>query len=268
MDFTFKTYQNLLNALLLQGFSFQTLSAHFIQNQAVATFFREDQGKKLIILRHDVESKYESALAFAIIQKGLGISGSYYFRLFNKPQNDKIIRQIAELGHEIGYHYDDLSYFKGDHEKAIQRFENNLKYLRGIAPVKTITMEGAPLSKYDNRQLWEKYNYRDFGIIAEPYFDLDFDDIFYLTDTGRRWDGWRVSLRDKVPQQEAWIKQGLVFHSTRDIIKAANEGRLPEKIMMTFHPQRWNDKPLRWLKELVWQGVKNVGKRFLLKMRS
>jgi hypothetical protein len=268
MDFTFKTYQNLMDALLLQGFSFQTLSAHFIQNQSVENLLHENQSKKLIILRHDVESKYESALAFATIQKSLGIVGSYYFRLFNKPKNDEIIRQIAELGHEIGYHYDDLSFFKGDHVKAIQRFENNLKYLRGIAPVKTITMEGAPLSKYDNRQLWEKYNYRDFGIIAEPYFDLNFNDFFYLTDTGRRWDGWRVSLRDKVPQQEAWIKQGLVFHSTRDIIKAANEGRLPEKIMMTFHPQRWNDKPLRWLKELVWQGVKNVGKRFLLKMRS
>jgi hypothetical protein len=74
-------------------------------------------------------------------------------------------------------------------------------------------------------------------------------------------------VHGKVPRQEYWIKQGLVFHSTRDIIKAANEGRLPDKIMMTFHPQRWNDKPLPWLKELVWQGVKNVGKRVLLWQR-
>ena len=41
----------------------------------------------------------------------------------------------------------------------------------------------------------------DFGIIAEPYFDVDFDEVFYLTDTGRRWDGDSVSVRDKVGGQ-------------------------------------------------------------------
>jgi hypothetical protein len=25
------------------------------------------------------------------------------------------------------------------------------------------------------------------------------------------------------------------------------------KSMLIFHPQRWNDKPIPWLKELVWQ---------------
>jgi hypothetical protein len=38
----------------------------------------------------------------------------------------------------------------------------------------------------------------DFGIIAEPYFDVDFKEVLYLTDTGRRWDGDEVSVRDKV----------------------------------------------------------------------
>ncbi|MDX9771342.1 MAG: hypothetical protein RBT19_13360 [Tenuifilaceae bacterium] len=31
---------------------------------------------------------------------------------------------------------------------------------------------------------------------------MDFDQFFYLTDTGRRWDGWRSSVQDRVPQQE------------------------------------------------------------------
>ena len=103
--------------------------------------------------------------------------------------------------------------------------------------------------------------------MGEPYFDINFDEVFYLTDTGRRWDGWKVSLRDKVPQQEQWKEQGLVFHSTQDVIRAAQKGKLPDKIMMTFHPQRWTDRPLPWLKELVWQGVKNFGKYFLVKLK-
>ena len=84
------------------------------------------------------------------------------------------------------------------------------------------------------------------GIIGEPYYDVDFDTVFYLTDTGRRWDGWKVSVRDKVPQKKMWVKQGLVFHSTQDIIDAAKDGRLPDQIMFTFHPQRWHSRGVSW----------------------
>jgi hypothetical protein len=87
-----------------------------------------------------------------------------------------------------------------------------------------------------------------------------------LTDTGRRWDGWKTSIRDKVPQQEAWAKHGLVFHSTYDIIKAARDGTLPNTIMITTHPQRWTDAWLPWVQELVWQGVKNGVKGVLVRM--
>ena len=82
-------------------------------------------------------------------------------------------------------------------------------------------MHGSPRSKWDSKDLWKKYNYRDYGIIGEPYFDVNFDNMFYLTDTGRRWDGWKVSVRDKVPQQEQWKEQGLVFHATQDIIRSS-----------------------------------------------
>src|SRR5690625_6548111 len=51
-----------------------------------------------------------------------------------------------------------------------------------------------------SRDLWKWYSYRDYGIIAEPYFDLDFSRVLYLTDTGRRWDGHKVSVRNRDPQ--------------------------------------------------------------------
>ncbi len=56
-------------------------------------------------------------------------------------------------------------------------------------PVSTVCMHGSPLSRVSNLDLWKKYDYRGLGIIAEPYLDIDFDEVFYLTDTGRRWDG-------------------------------------------------------------------------------
>ena len=92
---------------------------------------------------------------------------------------------------------------------------------------------------------------------------MDFDDFFYLTDTGRRWNGHWVSVRDRVPQQERWNSLGLSFRTTMAIIKAAECGGLPHRIMITVHPQRWTNSPLAWVKELVWQNVKNAVKRLI-----
>jgi hypothetical protein len=277
LDFTIKTYRSLLNSLIAQGYSFQAY-ADFLDRPLT----------RAIILRHDVEANYGNALAFAQIQHELKVMGTYYFRFLPNHFSIEIIQLIAAFGHEIGYHYDDLSHCKGDYDKALHRFEKNLETLRKIADVKTICMEGAPLSKYDNRDLWNTHSphaspltlhYRDYGIIGEPYFDTDFSRVLYLTDTGRRWDGEKVSVRDKVGGQRSAVSgrqsavkmqnakckmQNAKFHSTSDIITAAHAGLLPDQIMFTFHPQRWTDKPLPWLKELVLQNVKNVVKRIVL----
>ena len=94
------------------------------------------------------------------------------------------------------FHYQ-MEYLK----MQFDSFESNLDYFRTFYPVKTICMHGSPASKWDNRDLWNNYSYRDFGIIAEPYFDLDFTNVLYLTDTGRKWNGERSSVRDKVFQE-------------------------------------------------------------------
>jgi hypothetical protein len=51
-------------------------------------------------------------------------------------------------------------------------------------------------------KVWEKYDYRDYGIIADPSFDIDYNEVFYITDTGRAWNNTSVSIRDKVERPE------------------------------------------------------------------
>jgi len=63
-------------------------------------------------------------------------------------------------------------------------------------------------------------------------------------------------------------KLGLRFRGTQDIIDAAHTGKLPDKIMITVHPQRWSDSPLSWMKELVWQNVKNGVKWGIVKVKD
>lgn len=246
MDFSLKKYQELLVSLIQAGYQFQTFDG-----------FLQEPVPRAIVLRHDVDQLPEHALRFAERQQAMGVSGVYYFRAVPQSWDERIIQKIAALGHEIGYHYECLTTCKGNLALAIQDFNKNLTALRRLAPVSTVCMHGSPLSRFDSRDLWQTYDYRDFGLRGEPYFDIDFRNVLYLTDTGRRWDGRNVSVRDKVDSGF-----NLVFHRTDDIIRATRMGDLPDQIMFTFHPQRWSDDAFFWIREAVIQQTKNVIKHY------
>jgi hypothetical protein len=119
------------------------------------------------------------------------------------------------------------------------------------------------MSKYDSKDLWKTNDYKSLGIIAEPYFDTDFNKVFYLTDTGRTWNSEKFSVRDKVSTNFTQK-----FTETDQIITAFKSKQLPNQIMFTFHPQRWNDNLMNWLIELNSQNAKNLVKRLLIKVRK
>ncbi|MCB0397206.1 MAG: hypothetical protein KDD36_11155 [Flavobacteriales bacterium] len=247
-DFTLRSYERLLSSLLENGYRFLTFEEYLEKGL---------EGKQ-VILRHDVDDLPENSHRTAIIEHQLGIKGVYYFRIVRQSNHPNVIRDIAALGHEIGYHYEDLALARGDMQKAIKKFEDNLNYFREYYLVKTICMHGSPRSRWDNRKVWEKYNYRDFGISGEPYLDLDFNKFAYLTDTGRTWNGALVSVRDKVSSPHQ-----LNFARTDQIIE--NVKTLPDHLMITVHPQRWNDGLLLWTKELIFQNLKNLIKRIIIR---
>ena len=257
MDFTLYSYKQLISTLQFQGYFFQTFEE----------YIKNSKGK-VIILRHDVDRLPGNALVIARIEKESGIKASYYFRIVKESYDENVIRQIAEMGHEIGYHYENLSEISKEkrvtskeelYELSIDDFRLNLEKMRKLYPVKTICMHGSPLSKWDNRDLWKRYDYRDFGIIAEPYFDVDFDEVFYITDAGRAWNNENVSIRDKVKSQFKYN-----INSTADIMNLIQSENAPDKIMLNVHPHRWFDYGYNWYKELLMQNVKNVIKRAML----
>ncbi len=255
IDFTITAYRRLLESLLQHGYNFVRFDDSLGNKQS----------KKTTVLRHDVDLLPFNSLRTAKLEAELGIKGTYYFRAVPESWNEDVIEQIAKLGHEVGYHYENLTTCKGNIDAAYQDFCCNLERTRLLVDVKTICMHGSPRSPYDSKDIWQKYSYRDLGIIGEPYFDIDFSNTFYLTDTGRRWDGYKVSVRDRIEgYQEQWIKEGLVFHSTSDIMQAANENLLPDRIMITVHPQRWNFFGLQWCREFIMQNIKNIVKRVLI----
>ncbi len=258
-DFTLKKYRDLLSALKETQSRFLTVR-EFIQNDSNP----EENG--IIILRHDVDLKPENSLQTAIVENSMGIRGTYYFRIIPQTLHPDIILKIASLGHEIGYHYEDMDLVKAPSldahiDLAYKSFCSNLAKLREIIPIDTICMHGSPMGKYDNKMIWNKYHYKELGLICEPYYDIDFSQFAYFTDTGRTWNGGAVSIRDRVNS-----KYSLNYKSTQQII--ANKETLPPNMMFTIHPQRWNDNLVPWVRELVFQNMRNVVKRILLSVRK
>ena len=264
-DFTVQKYSELLDALKDAGYRFLSYEQYC---RELKTANREPRPQtpepKTVILRHDVDKKPFNSLRTAELEAAKGIRASYYFRIVKESFMPEVIRKIAALRHEIGYHYEDMSLCKGDARLALQHFERKLALLRTFYPVATICMHGAPTSKFDGRALWQVTDYRQYNIIGEPYFDTDFGHILYMTDTGGCWDGFKVSVRDKIPgHQDEWTRRGWVFHTTDELIAAIQSGQLPS-LMLTTHPQRWTDNPREWRKERMAQGLKNKVKRVLV----
>jgi hypothetical protein len=262
-DFSLNLYKELLSNLMSMGYRFIPFK-----------MYKESKENKLIILRHDVDRLPFNSLEMAEVEFNVGICGTYYFRVVPSSFNEKIIKKIESMGHEIGYHYEDVDLIlkrhkaevknpdgKIDEEKlmvlAYNSFCFNLEKLKTLASIRTVCMHGSPLSKYDNKIIWKNYSYNKLGIIGEPYLDLNWNEFGYFTDTGRRWNGTRHNVRDKVNS-----KYKFDFKSTYDMINNINS--LPDKLMITLHPQRWSNNIFEWYKELITQSGKNIIKEYFL----
>ena len=249
-DFTLDIYKELLQKFLKSGYQFITVEKYFTQ--------KIESEQKYILMRHDVDRKPENSLAMAEIENILGVEATYYFRTIPQTLKPYIIQKIALLNHEIGYHYESLAQQNGDYERAIEDFQSNLETLRKIYPIKSIAMHGRPTSQWDSRLLWEKFDYREFGILSEPYFDIDFHKVLYLTDASRSWNNSTFNLRDKV-ESSFHFK----FTHTKEIIEVLESEKFPNIIMFNIHPEHWAKSSREWYKILLIRGVKNSLKRML-----
>lgn len=231
MDFTVKKYHQLLQAIKISGYAIQNM-ASFMGNAA----------PRVIALRHDVDERPENALLLASAEHRQGIQSTYYFRIVKISNNPEVIKEIAGLGHEIGYHYEDYSSCNGEHEAAIKLFQENLAYFRQFYPVKTVCMHGSSMSGYDNKELWKHYTLKDSGLTGEPYLTIDYSDVLYLTDTARTWAGDKYSIRDSVNSRVREI--GIC--KTDDIIRRLHANDLPDKIILQSHTL-WTDNLVEWV---------------------
>jgi len=252
LDFTHKKFHKLCSAI---ANNYATLSVSNYINAG------NELPERFVLMRHDVDERPRTALKTARMEEELEIKATYYFRTHNHVFDPDIIKEIEEMGHEVGYHYEVLSTAKGDYEKAIKLFQDDVQKFKNICNLKTICMHGAVLSKYDNRDIWNTYNFKDFGILGEAYLSMGHD-INYFTDTGRGWNS-KNNLRDFIPGKTKRI----CADTTDDLIELI-EGCESSNFYISIHPDRWTSNAFSWgmfwLQDLAF----NSGKKILREVRK
>ena len=249
-DFTVKKYEVFL----------KSLSENNIPVYGICDFIRL-KAEKAVILRHDVDRKPFNSLKIAKLENKYKIKSTYYFRIVKASFSSGIIQEIKKLGHEIGYHYEDLSLANGNIEKALQLFKNHISKFKKYVEIHTISMHGRPLSKYDNRDLWKVTDFKKYGIFGEAFLSIDYSNIYYFTDTGGSWKDNSVNLRDKV---NTGLKADI--KNTDELINFILSNK-DVRIAIVTHPERWADSFFEYVINRLKDTSVNFIKRILKMIR-
>lgn len=239
-DFTFDHYGRLLDAALDNGYTFYT-AREYVR--------RSEHDSPYIVVRHDVDRKVSTARSMARVEAERDVPTTYYFR--TSTFSPETAAEVSGLGHEIGYHYEDLAKTHGNFEAAHERFGRNLAAFREHADVTTICPHGSPLSPHHNLDMWRgEYGIEDYGLLAEAYLSVDTssDDTekpSYVSDTGR---DWSTSISDF----------GRI--STTDDLIAGLESGGCERLYLLVHPGRWSRHPAEQVQRVAWDLAAEAGK--------
>jgi len=247
-DFTFDTYEELLKAGREAGYEHITVREYLGADEAPERF---------ILHRHDVDRKPENALKMARLEAEHGVSSTYYFRTIDKTFRPGILRAIEDLGHEIGYHYEDMDRADGDRERAHELFERELERLREVVQVDTVCMHGNPLTSHDNREMWgEPPGFEEYGLLGEAYLSTDFVDVTYFSDTGRTWEDGALKIKDH-PVGEC--ENHHEADTTGELIGLVRAGAT-DRLCILSHPNRWADGLGEYVIEYSKDAATNIGK--------
>lgn len=251
LDFTHEMFRLLCQTITEAGYQSAIMGDYFVPATSEAP---------RLFLRHDVDRHPLLSLQMAQIEREYGLVSTYFFRVVDSVFKPDIITKIAGLGMEIGYHYECLDKAKGDYEKAYEICRNDLRKLRELAPVKSMAMHGNPLTKWDNRDLWKKYDFKQLGIEVAAYLNIDYGKTRYFSDTGRTWKPESGNIYDFVSRTQ---KHSL--KTTSDLIKYLNEFK--QETCILIHPNRWSDQPSKWLYNWAYDSAGNTVKAILKVIR-
>jgi hypothetical protein len=147
----------------------------------------------IILLRHDVDVSPKLALEMAKLEHKLGVNSTFFFmvrspfyNLFSRT-NDNIVRQIIDMGHCIGLHYDEGYYSKNislqelvDSEILMleKNFDTRINVVSFHQPSKKIIDNSIGIKQINT---YDKSYFRDIKYVSDSNMILKDDIIDIIT---------------------------------------------------------------------------------------
>ncbi|MBR3791999.1 MAG: hypothetical protein IKK18_04785 [Clostridia bacterium] len=226
----------------------------------------KDKKENFLILKHDVETNPQKALAMAKIENKYGHCGVYYVQayLLESKENIDILKKIKELGHEVSYHHDVMDSNSGDLAKALEEFETNkATFEKHGFNINTVCQHGNPVVQrvgytsnrdfFRSQQVKEKFN--EIAEIMVDYREKIGVDFKYISDAGY---GWKIiydpETNDIVDSSDKDIKLK-ALDKVLDFIKNENA------VILSTHPHRWNSNLVSAvIKNIIFKTIRFIAK--------
>ena len=200
--FNVDDYLALISALRSRGFEVR---------QAVDLASPPDRTDPALFIRHDVDLFLTDVDRFAAAEAEQGFRSTYYILLTGtyNPRtqaNARVIRSLADLGHDVGLHYD-LTIYPPGIDAARRRLSQELAILEDLsgAPVRTLSMHQPHLGTEDL--------FLDEPGLVNPSNPRWHKDLLYVSDSCRAW-------RDET-------------------LLTSFGAEPPRRLLLTTHPELW-----------------------------
>lgn len=177
MEFTYKAYENLVKLLRKKGY--EVTNYHD---------YKKLGSQPCAILRHDIDYSVKKAYELAVLEQKLGVASTWFVLMaseFYNPAaaaNREMLLEMAEMGHEIGLHFDEISYDGGVDARVLKKMaekeRGRLEELLEI-PIRTVSMHRP--SKETLEADWK------FPHMINSYGVEFFKDFKYVSDSRMHW---------------------------------------------------------------------------------
>jgi hypothetical protein len=204
-----------------------------------------------LLLRHDIDASIKIALKMAKVERRLGVRSTYFVmfsnKLYNILERDNLeaLRNLAELGHEIGLHYDVLAY--EEYGPDLRRtLETEIALLERLSDRKVCSIAPHNVSLMTGEDPFK--NIAEYRNVYAPEFHQN-----YVSDSCRAW--YPRNLEELLNFK--YEKVQLLIHP---FLWTENVCKLDDVMEMLFEDMEKENRNYRrwWLKLLEDAGRKRI----------
>lgn len=225
-----------------------------------------DDKKNYISLKHDVETNIKKAYRISKIESKFGHCGVFYVQayLLKEKKNVNVLLKMQQMGHEITYHHDVMDSNKGDIDKAILEFEQNIKLFEAAGfNIETVCQHGNPLIERkgynSNRDFFRSEKVKNlYPQISDIMVDFKYKkrtEYKYYSDAGRKFKYIYDPLNNDVVKSD---EKNIEYSSLNEVWNSLD---LSQGNIISIHPHRWTKFTIVYLlKNLTFKVIRKVAK--------